>query len=111
MGRGLNGQGSLVKGNRQGSQWPKPNHTNLSAKGAPKKSAARGVKKKVPAAFNRSELREGLGADGEALVHSEGIVSDAHSALAEYAKTTISAEHIDKNRALRKKRESSARCE
>ena len=92
----------VVKGNRQGSQWPKPNHTNLSAKGAPKKSAARGVKNKVPAAFNRSELREGLGADGEALIHSEGIVSDAHSALAEYAKTTISAEHIDKNSALKK---------
>jgi hypothetical protein len=76
----------VAKGNRQGSQWPKPNHTNLSAKGAPKKSAARSAKKKVPAAFNRSELREGLGADGEVLVHPEGIVSDAHSALAEYAK-------------------------
>ena len=45
-----------VRGDRNGSQWPKPSHTNFPAKGAPKKSAARSVKKKVPAAFNRSEL-------------------------------------------------------
>jgi hypothetical protein len=94
-----------VRGDRNGSQWPKPSHTNFPAKGAPKKSAARGEKKKkkVPAAFNRSELLEGVGADGEA--YSEGIVSDAHSALAEYAKTSISTEHIDKNSALRMKLE------
>jgi hypothetical protein len=77
----------------------------LSAKRAPKESAARVPKKKVAAAFNRSVLREALGADGEALTHSEGIVSDTHSALAEYAKTSISTEHIDKNSAVRKKLE------
>ena len=38
-------------------------------------------------------------------VYSEGIVSDAHSALTEYAKTSISTEHIDKKSALRKKLE------
>ena len=63
------------------------------------------MKKKVPATFNRSELREGLGADGEGLIHSEGIVNEAHSALAEYAKISISTEHFDKNSALRKKLE------
>ena len=105
---GSNPKGSwteVVRGNEKGHQWPKPPLTNLSAKRAPKESAARVPKKKVPAAFNRSVLREGLGADGEALIHSEGIVSDAHSALAEYAKTSISTEHIDKNSALRKKLE------
>ena len=39
------------------------------------------------------------------MIQSEGIVSDAHSALAEYAKTSISTEHIDKNSALSKKLE------
>ena len=100
----------VVKGSKQGQPWPKPNHTNFPAKGARKKSAARSGKpqthqKKVPAAFNRSELLEGVGADGEASVYSDGIVRDAHSALAEYAKTSISTEHIDKNSALRKKLE------
>ena len=95
----------IVRGNKKGPQWPKPTHTSLSAKRVPKGSTARSVKKKVPAAFNRSELREGLGADGEGLIHSEGIVSDAHSILAEYAKTSIPTEHIDKNSALRKKME------
>ena len=36
------------------------------------------------------------------MIHSEGIVSDTHSALAEYAKTSISTEHIDKESAPRK---------
>ena len=85
----------VVKGNRQGEQCPKSNHTNFPAKGARKKSAARRGKpqthqKKVPAAFNRSELLEGVGADGEASVYSDGIVRDAHSALAEYAKIIAS---------------------
>ena len=52
-----------------------------------------------------TKLREGLGADGEDKVRSEGVVDDAYSALAEYAKTSISTEHIDKDSVLRKKLE------
>ena len=102
----------VVRGNRRGSQWPKPNHAhkpthaNLSAKSGPKgRDPPVKVPKKVPAAFDRSKLREELGADGEDRVRSEGVADDAHSALAEYAKTSISTEHIDKNSVLRKKLE------
>ena len=78
----------------------------MSAKSAPKGRDPRAkVQKKVPAAFDRSKLREGLGADGEDKVRSEGVVDDAYSALAEYAKTSISTEHIDKDSVLRKKLE------
>ena len=58
--------------------------------------------KEAPAAFDRPKLLEGLGTTEEATVKSAGIVEEVHAPLAEYAKTTISADHIEENPALKK---------
>ena len=92
----------VVNGHKGGARCPKPKHANQAreprAVRAPRRAAPL---KEAPAVFDRSKLLEGLGTTEEATVKSAGIVEEVHASLAEYAKTTISADHLEENPALK----------